>query len=297
MPVTVQSADGNATPVIYEPPQVIAGQPPLRTTCTPASGTIFPLGASTVTCSTTDAVARTDACTFTVTVAAPPKLSATTFMAFGNSITEGKNAFSMAVSDNYPANLRAMLVARYTTQTITVLNKGFGGERTPEGSDRLEIELDAAHPDVLLLEEGVNDILGGDPSMVAQVIDGLRDMVRKAKARGVRVFLATLIPARAGGTPPRGDGPLLLIPETNSHIRLLAQNEGVTLVDLYEGFGGIPGPYIDVDGLHPTELGYRKIAEIFFNAIRATLELPPSPASFGLVSNMPSGTFPFAGAR
>jgi len=295
MPVTVLSADSNATPVIYEPPQVIAGEPPLRTTCSPASGSIFPLGASTVTCTVTDSVARTDACTFTVTVAVPPRLSATTFMAFGNSITEGKNAFSMAVGNNYPASLRAMLVARYSAQSITVLNRGLGGERTPEGSDRLEAELDAARPDVLLLEEGVNDILGGDPSMVAQVIDGLRDMVRKAKARGVRVFLATLIPSRAGGTPPRGDGPRLLIPETNAQIRVLAQSEGVTLVDLYAGFGGSPDPYIDVDGLHPNELGYQKIAEIFFNAIKATLELPQSPASIGLVRNMPPATFPFAG--
>lgn len=295
--MTVQSLDSNATPVVYEPPQVIAGETPLRTACSPPSGAIFQLGLTTVTCSTTDAVARTDACTFTVTVTPPPKLSATTFMAFGNSITEGKNAFSTAVSDNYPANLRAMLAARYTTQTITVLNKGLGGEHTPEGSDRLETELDAARPDALLLEEGVNDLLGGDPSKVVQVVDGLRDMVQKAKSRGVRVFLATLIPARAGGTPPRGDGPLLLIPVANAQIRLLAQSEGVTLVDLYEGFAGSPDPYIDVDGLHPNELGYRKIAETFFNAIKATMEGPLSPASFGLVRNMPMAAFPFEGVR
>ena len=63
----------------------------------------------------------------------------------------------------------------------------------------------------------------------------------------------------------------------------------MTLVDLYQGLGGSPDPYIDVDGLHPTEAGHRKIAEIFFDAIKATLELPPGAASvMDLVRNMPS---------
>ena len=34
--------------------------------------------------------------------------------------------------------------------------------------------------------------------------------------------------------------------------------------------------YIGVDGLHPTEVGYAKIAEIFMNAIKNTLEVPPA---------------------
>jgi lysophospholipase L1-like esterase len=289
--LTVQSLDGNAAPVVYEPPQVVAGETPFRTACNPPSGSIFVLGNSTVTCSTTDGVGRTGSCAFTVTVAAPPKLVATSFVAFGNSVTEGKNAFSQPSQINYPATLQTMLVARYATQAqiISVRNEGRGGESVITGSDRIEAVLDTSHPEVLLLEEGVNDLLGGDPLKVDEVIEALRDIVQKAKARGippVRVFLATLVPGRPD---QRRSGAVPLISPTNDKIRALAASEGVTLVDLYQGFGGSPDPYIDEDGLHPTDAGYRKIAEIFFDAIRATLELQPGVASANdLVRNMPA---------
>jgi len=50
----------------------------------------------------------------------------------------------------------------------------------------------------------------------------------------------------------------------------------VPLVDVYGQMGTYQG-YIGVDGLHPTEVGYAKIAEIFMNAIKSSLEVPPSP--------------------
>jgi lysophospholipase L1-like esterase len=286
--LTVFSIDGNASPVIYQAPSLTGGQPPVTTTCNPASGATFVLGNSTVTCIATDAVPRTSSCAFTVTLALPPKIALTSFVAFGNSITEGKNGFSMIVPNTYPISLRTLLVTRYTAQAqvISVRNEGQGGESAITGSDRIGPVLDADRPEVLLLEEGVNDLLGGDPLKVDQVIEALRDMVHKAKSRGVRVFLATLLPGRPGQSR---SGAVPLIPPTNEKIRQLASSEGVTLVDLYQGFGGIPDPYIDEDGLHPNEAGYRKIAEIFFDAIRATLELQPGVASaMDLVRNMPS---------
>ena len=47
----------------------------------------------------------------------------------------------------------------------------------------------------------------------------------------------------------------------------------MTLVDVYQGFGGnlaLIGP----DGLHPSADGYAKIADLFFTAIKQTLETP-----------------------
>jgi lysophospholipase L1-like esterase len=213
-------------------------------------------------------------------------------MAFGNSITEGKNAFSQAIANNYPAVLRGMLTTRYSSQSIAVFNRGFGGERAVDGAKRLENELDTLRPEVLLLEEGVNDLAGGDPAAISPMIEALRTMVRQAKSRATPVYLATLTPVRAGGTPrPRGDGPLPLLSEANARIRILAQSERVILVDLYEGFGGSPDPFIDSDGLHPNEAGYRRIAEIFFGVIRSTLETP-SVTGPVFVRNFPAPSIP-----
>ena len=283
--LSVFSIDGNASPVIYQAPSLTGGQPPVTTTCNPASGATFVLGNSTVTCTAADAIARTSSCAFTVTLAPPPKLAITNFVAFGNSITEGKNAFGFT-PNNYVATLQTMLVTRYTAQIISMVNEGRGGESVVFGSDRIVSVLDTDRPGAVLVEEGVNDLGGGDPLKVDVVIEALGDIVHKAKARGVHVFLATLIPGRAGQSR---SGAELLIPPTNDKIRQLASSEGVTLVDLYQGFGGSPDPYIDVDGLHPNDAGHRKIAEIFFDVIKATLELPPgAAAAMELVRNMPS---------
>jgi len=188
----------------------------------------------------------------------------------------------------YPEALQALLGARYTAQAgvISVVNKGTGGERVRDALPRLSDELEALLPEAVLFEEGANDLNRGDPSRVAQVIDALRNMIREAKAHGVHVFLGTLLPEREGGSRAGG---ALLIPEVNAHIRSLAVTEGATLVDLYEGFGGTPDPYIDADGLHPTELGHQKMAEIFFDAIRGTLEVAEEPPLIQLVKNHPPG--------
>jgi lysophospholipase L1-like esterase len=252
----------------------------LKIACTPASGATFALGNTAVTCNVTDAFLRqANPCGFIVTLTVPPKISATNFMAFGNSITQGKTP-SGDLAKSYPENLRELLAARYVSQTFVVVNAGCGGEFTTAGgpcgggSARLPVVLDNVRPDVVLIEEGVND-LGGGNSAIPPMIDALRSMIHEANRRGVRVFLATLPPERAGGSRAGAEP---VIPEANVQIRMLALSEHITLVDLYAGFGSSPDPYIDVDGLHPTEMGYQKMAQIFFDAIQANLELPRSAA-------------------
>jgi lysophospholipase L1-like esterase len=59
----------------------------------------------------------------------------------------------------------------------------------------------------------------------------------------------------------------------NARLASLAVETGAVLVDIYAAFGdgaGLIGP----DGLHPTEAGYQKIAETFYDAIVKTLEEP-----------------------
>ena len=231
-------------------------------------------------------------CTFGVTVQGPPKLSATRFVAFGDSITEGKIADgTLLPNGGYPGYLSDLLAARYLTQTIAIFREGCGGETAgpfpPDDPDipscstaaggvaRLANVLVRDNPQVVLLLEGVNDLTfaNGNPSAIAPMISALRSMIDESRIRGARVFLATLLPARATGTPSaRGRAAMPLIPAANDQIRQLAASQGEVLVDLYQGFGGSPDPYIDTDGLHPNALGYQKIAELFFDAIRGNLE-------------------------
>jgi lysophospholipase L1-like esterase len=283
--ITVPSSGGNPTQVIFPPVTSTGGTPPVTIVCSPQSGSIFPVGTSKVTCVATDAAHLSSNCSFAVTVqsVAVPHLALTRFVAFGDSITEGKlGDGTLLGSDSYPANLESMLKARYTTQaqSISVKNEGCSGETAqaggttcpPGGVVRLPGVLVADNPQALLLLEGANDLSGGDPAAISPMIDALRTMVRQAKSRGIVVFLSTLTPVRQNGTPPRGNGGFLLTAPANDQIRFLATSEGAILVDSYAGFGSSPDPYIGPDGLHPTLAGYQKLAQIFFGAIGTNLE-------------------------
>ena len=52
----------------------------------------------------------------------------------------------------------------------------------------------------------------------------------------------------------------------------MSTQESVTYVDLYNPMLPDAATLIGSDGLHPTEAGYRRIADLFFAAISAELE-------------------------
>jgi lysophospholipase L1-like esterase len=264
-PVVSQSLNGGPVRVTFAQPQASGGVLPLSFTCSPASGASFPIGLSTVACSVTDALSEAVRCNFTVRVFGPPRLSATVFLAFGDSITKGM------IFDTYPGRLDAKLRQRYQTQGTSTFNDGVDGERvSPDGLNRLSPTISARRAQVLLLMEGSNDLNGGSAG-ATRGLDGLTEMVRLAKGRGLTVFLATIPPQRPGAqrafTQPQ-------VPGFNDNVRAIAQREGATLVDVYAAMIGdlsLIGP----DDLHPNERGHEVIAQLFFDAIQRVLELPP----------------------
>jgi lysophospholipase L1-like esterase len=97
-------------------------------------------------------------------------------------------------------------------------------------------------------------------------------MVQHAKAGGSRVFVGSMIPQVAGR--PRGNTPVSELLAYNATLQLMSQQESVTYVDLYDAMQPDAATLIGADGLHPTEAGYRRIAELFLAAIRSNLEVP-----------------------
>lgn len=269
------------------------GDPPVSVTCSSASGSLFPLGSTLITCTARDAKQRKATCDFEIQVkVAPtvPRLSATKFMAFGDSITEGATSTCVRTSTSmtfvetmlvlpkaandpwtYPNVLQGLLRNRYTEQTPIVTNRGLGGESVASGATRLPGALSADAPEVLLLQEGANDV--NQNVSPAAIGASLTTMVREARTRGVQVLLGTLLPQRplgVGGSC-RGFG-ADNVPAANTQIRGVAAAEGATLVDLYQVFSSDTGTLIGPDGLHPSEAGYAKIADVFFDAIKQRFE-------------------------
>jgi lysophospholipase L1-like esterase len=276
--VTVPALTGAGATVTYSLPESRKGQGTVSVSCTPASGTMFPVGMTPAECVATDSLNRKGSCTFSVTVAAPPRLSRTRIMAWGDSLTEGATilgsdpyAIVHPPETAYPTVLRQLLSARYTDQTITVFNRGEVGEQAWRARSRLIAAFAADAPDVVVLQEGYNDFRAADSDAVgiANAILGITELAGEARRRGARVFICTLAPSRPG---PK-QIPLSAIEYINDRFRSIARGEGAVLVDLYSALLPEVNANVSVDGLHLTPLGYRRVAETVFAAIRADLEI------------------------
>ncbi len=212
-----------------------------------------------------------------------PRISRTRFLAFGDSFTAGEVTnptmgmpgsiakLIVVPTASYPAVLQSRLQTTYTTQasTISVANAGEPSERIIDGAQRFPGTYDAAWPEVVLLMEGVNGLPLVGPDISTGV---MRTMVQHAKAGGSRVFVGSMIPQVAGR--PLGNTPVSQLLAYNATLQLMSQQEGVIYVDLYNLMLADAPSLLGSDGLHPTEAGYRRIAELFFAAIRAALQVP-----------------------
>jgi lysophospholipase L1-like esterase len=201
------------------------------------------------------------------------------FLAFGDSITAGTPgtpATAMSVIESpfaYPLQLAPLLRARYQLQNPVVDAEGIPSEQAQDGGIQRFLPLiRQRRPDVVILMEGTNDVLGFSVG-VERGAAALRTMVQQAKQENVRVLLSTIIPQRAGGLrqPPR-DPYVFWIPVMNDRIRAIATAENVPLVDMYAVFAQDMS-LIGIDDVHPTAKGFQVMAETFFAAIRTNFEV------------------------
>jgi lysophospholipase L1-like esterase len=206
-----------------------------------------------------------------------PTLSRTRFLAFGDSITAGEvtapvsggiSKMVVVPAASYPSNLLSQLSTRYSTQvaSLRVVNSGVPAENVINGAARFPTVLTADLPDAVLIMEGVNGISSLGPEVSTEHV---RSMVETAKGWGVRVFVGSMVPTIPGRQRSQVPADLEAY---NTRLRRMAAEEGATFVDLYTPLVPEVQSVIGIDGLHPTEAGYRRIAQIYFDLIRATLE-------------------------
>jgi lysophospholipase L1-like esterase len=277
--------DAGGLAVSYPAPEVRGGQNPVNVTCSPESGATFPIGQTAVTCTATDGLQREARCTFGITISRLAQVSRVRYMAFGDSITAGEVTFPVSTSSapliskqvlvpsaSYPTVLQRLLRTRYQFQAdqIVVNNAGVGGEKAIDARNRFFAVLNSTRPEVVLILSGHNDIPRGDDGAASGAANEVRIMAAGARSAGARVFIGTPVPGRPGGN--RTIDPFLL-EDYAGRMRHVAAQEGAVLVDLYALMRNDVFRYIGVDGLHPNEAGYARIAELFFEAIGRELEV------------------------
>lgn len=280
------SSNNQPTVVVYGSATTLRGAPPVTVSCAPASQTVFPLGLTTVTCTATDARQRTSSCTFGVTVVATPTISLTRFVAFGDSLTVGEDgnasaslrpAVVLPAAKTYPGVLLTTLASRYTAQATKVDNRGVSGERLSDSGTRARFSsvVGSGLYDAVLIMEGANDVSDRSDAIIAAAIENLRLMLRDARSRGVRPYLATIPPQVPGGARAIG---WEYVRPFNDQVRAVATTEGVTLVEVYQDILTDTNRFIGADGLHLTPDGYARVADVFFQVLKGTLERAPTIA-------------------
>ena len=203
-----------------------------------------------------------------------PKPAALQVAALGDSITAGSPMWDPdpAVRAQLGDSLNRQSQYEYWAERalggatkVRIRNCGVFGERTDEIAARLESCARGAK--VLVVQGGINDLAqGGTPESAAT---RLLAMVRRAKALGLRVLLAQVLPWNQGypRATPR-------IERLNRLIGQIGRAQHVPVLGFYKALedpkrpGRMPES-LTLDNTHPNVPGYRIMGELLSKELRA----------------------------
>ena len=154
------------------------------------------------------------------------------------------------------------------------LNRGISGQTTAQMLVRFPQDVLALKPQVVVILAGTNDIAGNTGPATPQMIqDNLASMAQLARANGIAVVLASVLPA-SDYPWKTGLQPAPKIRALNDWIRQYAQRTGAVYLDYYgaldNGQGGLDAK-VSGDGVHPNAAGYAVMAPLAQAAVERAL--------------------------
>jgi lysophospholipase L1-like esterase len=194
-----------------------------------------------------------------------PSSPATAIVAFGDSITDG-TCTTLDAHDRWEDIVAARLALQETVRRA-VVNEGIGGNTvtganlrpaaasTP-GIERLDRDV-LSHPGVshVVLFMGTNDIAREAPA--DQVIGGMKDIISRVKARGVKIIGVTIVPRH---NAVWSEAKTKIRNQVNDWIRKGADFDAVIDFDKVVRSAADPDllnpPYNCGDAVHPSPIGY-----------------------------------------
>jgi lysophospholipase L1-like esterase len=162
------------------------------------------------------------------------------------------------------------------------INRGIGGQTTPQMLVRLRPDVIALRPKLVVILAGTNDIAGNTgPATLEMIEDNLMSMVDLAKANGIRVVLASVLPVYDYPWRP-GLKPAGKIAALNAWIKEYAAKSGIVYLDYYSTMvddrQGLKAE-LTFDGVHPNAAGYAVMAPLAEKAIAEALAAPEQRAA------------------
>jgi lysophospholipase L1-like esterase len=186
-----------------------------------------------------------------------PKAGERRVVFMGNSITDAWARFFPAMFPGKP-----------------YVGRGISGQTTPQMLVRFRQDVVALRPAVVVLLAGTNDIAGNTgPSTLEMIEDNIASMTEIAQANGIRVVLASTLPAYDYPWKP-GMEPAPKIVALNRWVKQYAASHGAVYLDYHSAMrderDGLRAE-LTSDGVHPNEAGYRVMAPLAERAIEEAL--------------------------
>jgi lysophospholipase L1-like esterase len=192
-----------------------------------------------------------------------------TYMAFGDSITDG---FNYPGDPSYRAPLGSRLQQHFAR--ATVINEGVGSTKTNQGALRIDDPLNSDRPAYTLILLGTNDYGQSECNNVSKLattcftIASLRDIILSAKGSSSLPVLSTIPPVNVGFDTRAPQQREDWVEAVNVQVRALAREQGVVLADVEKAMlADRDVTRLFVDHIHPNAEGEEIIATTFFQAI------------------------------
>jgi lysophospholipase L1-like esterase len=146
-----------------------------------------------------------------------------------------------------------------------VLNRGIGGQTTPQMLVRFWSDVIALKPRMVHILAGTNDVAGNTgPNRPQDFKDNIMSMAELARAHGIHVILGSIPPVASFNWRPQVQ-PVARVQELNRWLREYASRNGFDYIDYYSVLVGAHGEFkseLSNDGVHPNRDGYRLMRKL-----------------------------------
>lgn len=154
------------------------------------------------------------------------------------------------------------------------VNRGIPGQTTPQLLVRFQQDVVHLRPAAVVILAGINDVAGTTgPETPEMVEDNFASMGAIAKQSGIRVVIASILPA-ISYPPKRGVHPPRVIRTLNDWLKDFCRRDGDVYLDYYSSLADAQGamkPELTKDGIHPTAAGYAIMAPLAEQAVAKAL--------------------------
>jgi lysophospholipase L1-like esterase len=188
-----------------------------------------------------------------------PKAGEIRVVFFGDSITD-----MWKLEDSFPGK--------------PYINRGIGGQTTPQMLVRFRQDVIDLHPKVVVILAGTNDIAGNTGPMRNEDIEAnYASFAELARAHGIRVVYSSVLPVHNYTEESKdmfAQRPPARILELNAWLKDHCARNGMVYLDYFSAMvddKGLLKKDLADDGLHPNAAGYKRMAPLAEGAIQKAL--------------------------